>query len=90
MDQNDVQKMQQMKQLEEMKRQLLSAMLTKDAFERLARVRLVNPQLASSAEMHIIQAAQSNKLAGRITDERIKDILRSLSGGGNETRIRRI
>ena len=70
---------QQMQQIEQAKRQVLSQVLTKEAFERLGRVRTVNPQLASQAELHILQIYQTGRLKQRITDEKMRDVLGLLS-----------
>ena len=70
---------QQMQQLEQAKRQLLVTMLTKDAFERLGRVRSVNPQLAAQAELYLLQLYQTGRLKQRITDEKMKEVLNVLS-----------
>ncbi len=85
----DWNQIQQQKQAEEMKRQLLSRMLTKEAFERLGRVKTVNPQLASQAELYIMQVLQTgyNK---RIGDEELKEMLRSLTKRGKDFRMKRV
>ncbi len=75
----DLNQMAQLKQIEEMKRQLMSRLLTKEAFERLGRVRSVNPQLASQAEFYLLQAQQAGQLKGAVDDEQLKEILKALS-----------
>ena len=75
----DLNQMAQLKQIEEMKRQLMSRLLTKEAFERLGRVRSVNPQLASQAELYLLQAQQAGQLKGAVDDEQLKEILKALS-----------
>jgi DNA-binding TFAR19-related protein (PDSD5 family) len=79
MDINQLQQEQQMKQLEEMKRKLLTQMLTKEAYERLARVRAVNPQMAAQAELYLLNIFQSGKLLEPITDGKLRDILQALT-----------
>ena len=69
----------QMQQVEEMKRQVLVRVLDKEAYERLARVRIANPQLASQLELYLMQLFQSGKLQERITDSKLKEILLILS-----------
>ena len=69
----------QMQQLELMKRQLLSNMLTKEAFERLGRVRTVNPGLAGQAELYLLQLFQTGRLKQKITDEKMREVLNVLS-----------
>ena len=75
----DINQLAQMKQIEEMKRQILSRILSKEAFERLGRVRSVNPQLAATAELYILQLQQAGQLKGTLSEEQLKDILRTIS-----------
>ncbi len=80
----------QMRQLEEMKKQLMSRLLTKEAFERLGRVRSVNPQLASQAELYLLQLQQAGQLKGLVTEPQLKEILGALSQAGTkEFKIKR-
>jgi programmed cell death protein 5 len=74
----DAEKLQQLKQIEEMKKQLMTNILTKDAFERLGRVRTVNPDLAGQLELYLIQVYQAGQIKERITDEQLKSILKAL------------
>ncbi len=79
-----------MRQIEEMKKKLLATMLSKEAYERLARVRVANQELAGQAELYLLQIYQSGKLEGRITDEQMKEVLRVLSSGSRQDfKIRR-
>jgi DNA-binding TFAR19-related protein (PDSD5 family) len=80
----DLNHMTQMKQVEEMKRQIMSRLLSKEAFERLGRVRSVNPQLASQAELFMLQAYQTGQLKGNVSEEQLKEILKALSGHGKK------
>ena len=77
----DLNQIQQMKQIEEMKRQILLKLLTKEAFERLGRVRSVNPNLAGQAELYLIQLFQSGQVKA-VDDEELKKVLKALSDGG--------
>ena len=70
---------QQAQQLETMKRQLLGTMLSKEAFERLGRVRVVNPGLAGQAELYMLQLYQTGRLKEKITDEKMRKVLNVLS-----------
>jgi programmed cell death protein 5 len=74
-----LEEMQQMKQIEEMKKQLLSKVLSKEAYERLGRIRAVNPTLAGQVEMYLIQIVQSGKVDQKISDEKLKEVLKLLS-----------
>jgi DNA-binding TFAR19-related protein (PDSD5 family) len=82
--------LQQLKQMEEQKKQLLAKMLTKEAFERLGRVRSVNQQLAGQVEMYLIQIYQSGKLQGKISDGKLKEMLGLLTQGKKDFRIKRM
>ena len=77
-DPNDFQKM---RQIEEMKKKILATILSKEAYERLARVRVANQELASQAELYLLQVYQSGKLSGRVSDEQMKEVLGVLSSG---------
>ncbi len=70
-----------LRQIEEMKKKLLATILSKEAYERLARVRVANQELAGQAELYLLQIYQAGKLEGRITDEQMKEVLRVLSSG---------
>ena len=78
-DSLDLENMEQMKQFEQMKKQLLTKVLTKDAYERLSRVRIVNANLAGQAELYILQIYQQGKLHEKVTDEQMKDVLKTLT-----------
>ena len=67
------------KQMEEMKKQMLSVMLSKEAYERLSSVRSVNPQLVAQVEMYLIQLYQTGKFDQQITDSNLKEILQLLT-----------
>ncbi|MDG6987860.1 MAG: DNA-binding protein [Nitrososphaerota archaeon] len=64
--------------------------LTSDARQRLANVRMVRPDLASSIEEYVIQLASSGKLAKPVDDEQVKQMLTALQGKKREISIRRI
>ncbi len=81
MDQNDYQNQIEQERVEQLKRQILSGMLTKDAYERLARVRSVNPNLAGNAELYLLQAYQSGQVKGTINDDQLKELLGAISSG---------
>ncbi len=61
------------------RREVLRKILTRDAFERLSRVKLVNPGIASQLEAYLIQAYQSGQLKGSIDDSKLKQILEVLT-----------
>ena len=77
----DQMKMQQeqMKMVEEMKRKLLGECLTKEARERLANVRIANPQLAEQVELYLIQVQQQGQLTEPLPEDKLKDLLKTLT-----------
>ncbi|NOZ81860.1 MAG: hypothetical protein GXO63_01790 [Candidatus Micrarchaeota archaeon] len=77
-----------MEQDEAVKRMLLRKFLTKPALERLGRVRLANPVLASQLETYLVQAYASGQIK-QVTDEELKKILELLTKK-RETKIRRV
>ena len=64
--------------------------LTSEARERLANVRMVRPDLASSIEEYVIQLASSGKLKSAVDDDQLKQMLAALQPKKREIHIRRI
>ncbi len=65
--------------IEAMKKQIMRKILTRDAFERLGRVRTVNPVLALQLETYLIQVYQTGQLKETIDDKKLKQILEALN-----------
>jgi programmed cell death protein 5 len=68
-----------LKKMEEMKKVILKKILSREAAERLARVKLVKPELANELELYLIQLYQAGKINEEISEEQIKLILEKLS-----------
>ncbi len=68
---------------------ILSRMLSKGAYERLARVRAVKPEMAAHLELYMVQLFQSGQLKGEISDEQLRQILDKISQK-KDFRIRRL
>ena len=68
-----------MRRMEIIRKTILQKVLTKNARERLSRVRLVKPDIAAQLELYLIQLHQEGKLATQLTDEQLKSILEMLS-----------
>jgi programmed cell death protein 5 len=68
---------------------MLRMALTSEARQRLANVRMVRPDLASSIEEYVIQLASSGKLKNAIDDEQVKQMLAALQEKKREIKIRR-
>ena len=68
------------------KKNLLKNHLTREALERLARVRLAHPNLAEQAEFVILQATQTGKIE-QINEIQLKEILKELNSGKKQFRF---
>lgn len=73
-----------------MREGMLRMALTSDARERLANVKMVRPDLASSIEDYVIQLASSGKLKRAVDDEQVKQMLATLQEKKREIKIRRV
>jgi programmed cell death protein 5 len=76
---NEEMNVEEMKKAEEMKKNILKKILSRDAMERLGRVRLVKPDIANQLELYLIQLYQSGKISEEISEEQIKLILERLT-----------
>jgi len=72
LSQEDIQKMQQ---FESMKKNLIRRLLTKDAIERLGRIKIVKSELAEQLELYLIQLYQSGEIKEMIDDKQLKELL---------------
>lgn len=57
---------------------LMRQILTPEARQRLARVRMVRPDFAAQLELQLIQVAQSGRVAIPINDDMLKRLLAQL------------
>lgn len=53
--------------------------MTGEAREKLANIRLVKPERADQVESYLINAAKSGQLGGKVSEEQLKDLLRSVT-----------
>lgn len=73
---------------EALRAEVLRKILTPEARERLANLRLVRPDLVKSLEDQLILLAQSGRIKVPITDEELKSLLQSIfERTRKETRI---
>lgn len=79
----------QAKQFEMQKQSVLRQIMTPEARDRLANIRLANPQMADSVEMQLIQLAQSGRLRGVIDDAMLRNILGQITPQKREITIQR-
>ncbi|WVQ83461.1 hypothetical protein IAT38_005602 [Cryptococcus sp. DSM 104549] len=66
-------------QQEEMKRTMIAAMLEPAARERLSRISLTRPQLASQVESLLVNMGQQGRIKGQVSDEALKGLLEQVS-----------
>jgi len=64
-----------MVEFESLKKETLRKVLTKEALERLGRVKMANPIVASQLEMYLFQLSQTGQLKETIDDAKLKNIL---------------
>jgi programmed cell death protein 5 len=83
------QKTQVQQQLELQKQALLRNILTPEARQRLANLKMVKPEFTSQLELQLIQLAQQGKLPIPLTDEQLKQILIQIQARKREPKIRR-
>jgi programmed cell death protein 5 len=76
---NGQQDTEEMQRIDKMKKEILRKIMTKEAIERVARLRLVKPELSAQLELYLMQLYQAGKIGKQINDEQIKIILDSLT-----------
>lgn len=85
----ELQQREQANQIEAQRQSILRQITTPEARDRLANIRLANPQMADSVENQLIRLAQSGRLQGAVTDPMLREILRSMVPQEREIRIER-
>lgn len=70
----------ELEQIEFMKKTLLKKILSKPAMERLARIKLVKPEVAAQLESYLVQLYNSGKIKSEVTEEQMKMVLETISG----------
>ncbi|MEM2454767.1 MAG: DNA-binding protein [Candidatus Bathyarchaeia archaeon] len=78
------------KKAELQKQAVLRRILTSEARQRLANLKMVKPEFAAQLETQLIQLVQRGLLQTPIDDEQLKEILRRLQAGKRDIQIRRI
>jgi len=77
------------RQFEAQKKQMIAQIMTSEARNRLANLRLTKPELVDQIEMQLIQSAQAGSLRGKVTDDQLKVLLRQIAGQKREIKITR-
>ena len=73
------QKRMQALQLEMQKKELLRSMLSPEAYERMANVRMSSPELYDKVVSSLAYLAQSGKKIARISDEQLYELLAKMT-----------
>ena len=87
--QNQAAQEEQAKRMEMQKQNALRQILTTEARQRLANIRLANPHMADTVEMQLIQLAQSGRIQGIIDDTMLRNILAQITPQQREITIER-
>ncbi len=87
--QNQAAQQEQAARYEAQRQSALRQILTPEARDRLANVRLANPQTADLVENQLIQLAQSGRLGGVVDDSMLRSILAQVSPQKREITIER-
>ena len=77
------------RQFEAQKKQMLAQIMTPEARNRLANLKLTKPEMVNQIELQLIQFAQSGNLRGKVTDDQLKVLLRQIAGQKREIKITR-
>ena len=70
--------LQEIQKIEELKRVVMKKIFTKESLERMNRIRLVKPELATQLELYLLQLYKAGQIKAVIDDERLKMILDSI------------
>ena len=76
-------------QFEAQKKQILGQIMTPEARQRLANLKLTKPEMVNQIELQLSQSAQAGSLRGKVTDDQLKVLLRQIAGQKREIKITR-
>jgi programmed cell death protein 5 len=65
---------------EQMKKAAMRKILSRGALDRLARVKLVRPEIAAQLELYLMNLYKSGKIKSEVSEEQMKMILETISG----------
>ena len=66
--------LEQRKKMEQIRQEILTKFLTKEARERLGNLKYAHPELAEEIENMLMQSAVSGRLKSVIDDEKLKEL----------------
>ena len=78
------------RQVEAQKQAILRKILTQEARQRLANIKMVKPEFAEQIELQLIQLAQTGRVKIPLDDSQLKEVLKRLQGQRKNIKIRRI
>ena len=65
--------------IEEADKEIMKKIMTKDALQRLSRVKISSPVIAKQLEGYLIHVYQTGQVTEKINDKKLKQILEVLS-----------
>jgi len=77
--QNSAKQQQQQQEQEEYKKAAMKSILSPEANERLARVKIVKPEKAAQLENQLMSMAKSGKLKGVVSEAQLSQLLETVS-----------
>ena len=77
----------QRRQIEMQRQMVMKTILTDEARERLATIKLAKPDYAMTLENQLIQLAQTGRVTGKIDDTQLKELLKQLTKSKRENKI---
>ncbi|MCK4933234.1 DNA-binding protein [Candidatus Bathyarchaeota archaeon] len=83
------QQAQMQQQVQVQKQALLRRILSTEARQRLANLKMVKPEFAEQLELQLIQLTQTGRLKIPVTDDQLKKILAQLQSQRRDIKIRR-
>ena len=78
----------EIQQVELMKKTMMRKILSRGALDRLSRVRMVKPDIAAQLELYLMDLYKSGKIKSEVSEEQMKMILETISGGGRPGSIK--
>ncbi|MFH1100831.1 MAG: DNA-binding protein [Methanobacteriota archaeon] len=79
----------QQKEQDKQRQQILRAILTTKARERLGNIKVARPEIAENIENQLIMLAQNGRLQSKINDEQLRELLSRILPRKKDITIRR-